>query len=133
MFGLIQVDISTPRHLREYFEEMTPVFKNALISKSDVGSHMSRFADGEKLLNSPQRSLIGSYHGKELVLGTPLLKWYLDHGLTVTRVHMLVEYFPERPFANFVDEVTTARKAATSTGRKILSDCYKLMGNSAYR
>ena len=28
MFGLVQVDITTPPHLRDYFEEMTPVFKN---------------------------------------------------------------------------------------------------------
>ena len=133
MFGLIQVDITTPSHLREYFEEMTPIFKNVTISKSDIGPHMSDFANNEKLLSTPQKSLIGSYHGKGILLGTPLLKWYLDHGLIVTKVEMFIEYFPERPFAGFADEVTAARRRGdVNANERILSDCYKLMGNTTY-
>ena len=133
MFGLVQVDITTPPHLREYFEEMTPVFKNATVSKSDIGPHMSDFAQEEKLLNTPQRCLIGSYHGKNILLGTPLLKWYLEHGLIVTKVQLVVEYLPKRSFAGFADEVTAARRRGdVNENEKILSDCYKLMGNATY-
>ena len=110
MFGLIQVDITTPSHLREHFEEMTPIFKNVTVSKSDVGDYMADFATTENLLNAPRRCLIGSYHGEKILFGTPLLRWYLKHGLIVTKVHMIIEYFPERCFAGFADEVTTARR-----------------------
>jgi len=32
LFGFIQVDIETPENLKEYFSEMTPIFKNAEIN-----------------------------------------------------------------------------------------------------
>ena len=69
LFGLIEVDITTPPHLREHFEEMTPVFKNVTISKSDIGVHMSESANQENLMNTPQRSLIGSYFSEHLSSG----------------------------------------------------------------
>ena len=33
--------------------------------------------------------LIGSYFGKEIVLYSPLLKWYLQEGLITTKFHLL--------------------------------------------
>ena len=35
LFGFVQVDIETPDHLKEYFSEMTPIFKNAKIKFDD--------------------------------------------------------------------------------------------------
>ena len=37
LFGFVQVDIETPEHLKEYFKEMTPIFKNAKIKFDDIG------------------------------------------------------------------------------------------------
>ena len=61
------------------------------------------------VLQTPWRSLIGSYHGKQLLLATPLLKWYLQQGLVVTHVYQTVEYQPETCFRQFADDVSTAR------------------------
>ena len=43
----------------------------------------------------PRRSLIGSMKGEKILLATPLLKWYLEHGLEVTKVHQVIEFTPE--------------------------------------
>ncbi|KAG2885666.1 hypothetical protein PC129_g22571 [Phytophthora cactorum] len=43
IFGFLECDIRTPPHLKEYFSEMTPIFKNTLIDCSDenvIGQHM---------------------------------------------------------------------------------------------
>lgn len=32
--------------------------------------------------------------GEKIMLATPLLKWYLNHGLEVTHIHKVVEYSP---------------------------------------
>ena len=51
----------------------------------------------------------------------------------MTRVHRVVQYFPKATFADFADEVTRARCGGDANpDEKILSDCYKLMGNSSY-
>ena len=43
---------------------------------------------------------------------TPLVKWYLQHGLRLTAVHQLVEYEPGKPISWFPEEVTGARHVA---------------------
>ena len=133
IFGMIQVDIHTPENLKQMLEEMTPIFKNTLVSRDDVGSHMKEFLEKNDKLKRPQRQLIGSFYGEKILLGTPLLQWYLKKGLVVSKVYLLVEYTPEQTFKSFVKEVTDARRLGDrNLDCKILSDLYKLLGNSSY-
>ena len=68
-----------------------------------------------------------------MLLGTPLLQWYLKKGLVVTQVYIVVEYTPEKTFNPFVKEVTKARRSGDENSDcKIMSDLYKLLGNAAY-
>ena len=91
-FGAVEVDIHTPPELKEKFEEMTPIFKNTEISLDDIGEHMQTFAKKHDIMTTPRRALIGSYKGKKILLGTPLLKFYLEEGLVVTRVYRAVQW-----------------------------------------
>ena len=133
IFGMIQVDIHTPEDKKDMFYEMTPIFKNCLVSRDDVGNHMRAYLEAAGKLKQAQKQLIGSFFGMGILLGTPLLQWYLDKGLKVTKVHVLIEYIPEKTFEPFVEEVTRARrKGDENVDCKILSDLYKLLGNSSY-
>ena len=108
IFGLICVDIETPEHLKDYFSEMTPIFKNNLVSRNDVGEHMRDHLKRVGKIKNPQHQLIGRYFAKQILLGSPLLKWYLEKGLVVTTVHLLVEYVPHKSSLPFVNQVTEA-------------------------
>jgi len=133
LFGLIQCDIHVPQHLQEYFSEMQPIFKNADIGKEHIGPFMRQYADKFNLMNQPRRTLIGSFVGKEILLTTPLLKWYLQKGLVVTAVHQVIEYRPEACFREFADNVSDARRGGDADPSKtILAETFKLLGNSAY-
>ena len=57
------------------------------------------------------KKLIGSYFGKEILLYSPLLKWYLQHGLVITKFHCAIKYTPEYAFKEFSNEVSDARRA----------------------
>lgn len=66
-------------------------------------------------------------------MATPLLKWYLDQGLIVTKVYQVVEYSRKKCFKPFVRSVSTARREADlDPSKKIIADTMKLLGNSAY-
>ena len=83
--------------------------------------------------DKPIKSLIGSMHAEKILLATPLLRWYLEHGLEITRVYQIVEFKPKACFKNFADEVSDARRTGDSDPSKsILADTFKLIGNSAY-
>ena len=80
MFGFAVVDLHVPEEKREYFEEMTPIFKNTVVTLDDVGEHMRDFANRNNLGNISRRALIGSMFADKLMLSTPLIKWYWNIG-----------------------------------------------------
>ena len=94
LFGCVEVDIRVPQHLKEKFSEMCPIFKNTEISRDDIGDFMQTNAEEHNIMAQPRRSLVGSMKGEKILLATTLLKWYLEHGLEVTKVHQVVEFTP---------------------------------------
>ena len=98
MFGLVECDLHVPPALKEVFEEMTPIFKNAYIGKNDIGDHMRDYAEREGLMKTPRKSLIGSMFGEEILLATPLLQWYLSHGIEVQHIYQVIQYRPRDCF-----------------------------------
>ena len=70
---------------------------------------------------------------KKILSYTPLIKWYLQHGLRFTAVHQLVEYEPGKLFSWFSEEVANARRKADKAPlKKELGNVAKLKGNSFY-
>ena len=47
---------------------------------------------------------------KKILLYTPLIEWYVLHGLRLTAVYYLVEYKSSKPFSWFLEEVANARR-----------------------
>ena len=124
LFGAIEVDIRVPDELREYFSEMTPIFKNTTINRSDIGTYMLNYLENSKQKFSERRSLIGSMFGEKILLITPLLKWYMEHGLVVTCVYQVIQFNPKDCFRAFGDQVSDDRRAGEWTLKKyeIISD-----------
>ncbi|XP_071834987.1 uncharacterized protein [Apostichopus japonicus] len=112
---------------------MPPIFKNIEVSIGDIGEEMANFAESNGLLKHPRRTLIGSMSGKNILIATPLLRWYLEHGLVVTKIHQITQFIPKAVFKEFGEEVSDARREGDKDPSKsIISDTKKLMGNSAY-
>ena len=97
MFGFVECDIEIPDHLKDYFSEMTPILKNVDVCSDNIGEFMQNYAKEHSIKDVPQRLLIRSYFGKKIGLTTPLLQWYLEHGLVITRIYTIVEYIPMQP------------------------------------
>ena len=45
------------------------------------------------------KKLLGVMKAEKILLYTPLIEWYLSHGLRIRAVHELIEYEPGMPFA----------------------------------
>ena len=128
LFGCVKVDIHVPPHLKGKFTEMCPIFKNTNISREDIGEYMQSYAEENKIMAQPRRSLIGSLKGEKILLATPLLKWYLEHGLKVTKVYQVIEFTPKPCFKPFGDAVSDARRAGDADPSKaIIADTMKLV------
>lgn len=124
----MEVDIRVPDNLKDKFSEMCPFFKNTNISRDDIRDFMKNFAEENNIMAQPRRSLIGSMKGEKILLATPLFKWYLEHGLEVTKVHQVIEFTPEPCLKPFGDAVSDARREGDEDPRKaIIADTMKLV------
>lgn len=129
-FGLLEIDIETPDHLKKYFEDLPPIFKNADVSRADIGKVMREYATKNNIMNRPRRLLISSYFGKKILINSELLKWYLSKGLVVTRLYQAFQFKPSFCFKGKGDVVSFHRRAADKDPDKaVIADMFKTTGN----
>ena len=128
-FGLIECDICVPDHLKEKFSEMAPIFKNVSIGRSHLNDHMRQFSEENDCLRQPQRMLIGSLFGDKILLSSPLAKWYIQHGLKITKIYQIIQYKPERCFEAFGESVSNSRREGdVDPSKSLLAETSKLVG-----
>ena len=98
-----------------------------------MGSYMQEYHKQNNITFVKSKKLIGSYFGKEILLYTPLLKWYPQHGLKITKFHVGIEYESVKCFQKFADEISDARRAGdVDKAYELIAETMKLFGNSAY-
>ncbi len=108
---------------------MPPIFKNTTITHNDIGDFMRSYLESQGRTFKDTRYLIGSMWGKNILIITPLLKWYLDHGLLVTKIHQVVEFSPKRCFQGFVDQISDDRRAGDQNpDLQVIAETSKLTG-----
>ena len=132
--GFAQVNIEVPNELYHKFSEMTQLFFVQEIPDCDIPAEMKIYKEKtDRKTGKGTKKLLGAMKVKKILLYTPLIKWYLQHGLRLTVVHQLVEYEPGKPFPWFLEEVANARREADKDPlKKQLGDVAKLKGNSFY-
>ena len=70
---------------------------------------------------------------RQIFFGTPLLQWYLNHGMVVTKIYQVVEFQKQRCFLDFVKEASDAlRLGDADSDTDIIADTMKVIGNSGY-
>ena len=123
---------SPGRNARLLFQ-MQPLFKNTSVTRDDIGPFMRHYAEEHGILSKPCVMLVSSFRGVKILLATPLLRWYLEHGLVVDRVYQIIEYEPNPCFRRFGESASAARRAGDEDPEKaIIADTMKLLGNSGY-
>ena len=104
------------------------------VPEDQIPQHMKDYKinTGRKKTKN-NKKLLGVMKAEKILLYSPLLKWYLNHGLQVTKIYKYISYTSGRPFKWFPEEVSSARRAADNDkNKKQLGDTAKLKGNSFY-
>ena len=134
LLGFFQVDIEVPEQLLDKFSEFSPLFILSEVPEDQIPQHMHAYKinTGRKKIKN-NKKLLGVMKAGKILLYSPLLKWYLNHGLQVTKIHKYISYTPGRPFKWFPEEVSGARRATDQDkNKRQLGDTAKLKGNSFY-
>ena len=87
---------------------------------------------GRKTIQGTQK-LLEVMCAENILLYTPLWKWYLSHGLKVTAIQKYLKYELRRSFEWFLEEVSQAsRDGDKNPAMKQLRDTFNLKRNSFY-
>ena len=111
LFGFFQVEIEVPEQLRKHFSEFSPLFILDEVPEEQIPQHMKDYQinTGRKKIKN-NKKLLGVMKAEKILLYSPLLKWYLNHGLRVTKIHRYISYTSSRPFAWFPEEVSSPQE-----------------------
>ena len=91
VFGFVQVDIEVPNVVYDKLSEMAPLFVVQEIPDRDIPEEMKIYQQKTyRKTVKETKKLLGVMKAKKILLYTPLIKWYLQHGLRLTVVHQLV-------------------------------------------
>ena len=83
-FGFAEVDIEVPQELWLKFEEFPPLFINKSVGEEGIPKHMKEYLTKSGRTAMPdQQKLLGVLSAKKVLLCSPLLKWYHEHGLKI--------------------------------------------------
>ena len=90
VFGFAQVDIEVPDELYDKFSEMSPLFIVQEIPDCSIPEEMRAYKEktGRKTMKGTKKLL--GMKAKKILLYTPLIECYLQHGLRLTAVHQLI-------------------------------------------
>ena len=133
--GIIFVNIETPEHLKEKYEQFAPIIKHASVSLDDIGPYMERvaFENNIKFPAEGRKMVIDSYFGENIGITCESLKHLLEMGLEVSKIIAFIRYKPFPIFKPFVDKITRLRmQGDVDKDKAIIANIAKLLGDSAF-
>ena len=125
-----------PEHLRDYFSNFPPKIKDTVVSRDDIGNLMKQYAKNDNVMVQPGGLLISSFISTNGTIITPLLLFYLQHGLICKKMHRFVQYTPIKRFDSFVQSAMDARRQRDENPKSSVvaetAKTLKLLANSSY-
>ena len=145
-FGLLEIDLTTPEHVRSRFRQINfgTIFNRLAVTEPMLSEKMKNALPIKKFPLAPQLTLV--FEAEKYLVTSETLKFYIELGLIVTKVHSCIEFQRARPLDKFITKgmrnfyllififtsVTEKRIEATRNNQKAMINCYKLVGNSCY-
>jgi hypothetical protein len=125
-------DIHVPDELHSEFKDFPPIFANTEVPFEAIGSYMQEVITSLGKSTKPKKQLVSGMKAKNILFDAELLRWYLCHGLVVTRMHLAMEYTPCRMFKKLVDTMTEKRRQAVTKKDVPEEQKCKLTTNTCY-
>ena len=143
-YGFLKIDVSVPQKWNnivqnradfkerfenvtpwEFFKDFPPLFMNVSLSFEQFSDHMKEYINCHKLLKHPRQLLVSGMSAEKLLVNSELVKFYLNHGLEVSKIHSVYEFKPSPCFKSFQEQITEDRRSGSNESHKTTT---KLIG-----
>ena len=133
-FRVVKVDIFSAEEAQKKYHDLNhpPIYRHIEIEKEMINESFRDYAEA-RYRKFPLKQQLGlTFHANEIILASPLLKFYFENGLVVKKVHFCIEYTPDKCFRPFIDSLVKMRIEATEENNKQKTMLAKLMMNSSW-
>ena len=130
IYGFATVDLEQTS-AASFFKDINwpPILQKTNVEHSDLPEWMQLNTSPTTF---PRQTIVQSMHGKNLLLHTELISFYVEHGFLLTNVHKVYEYQGSDCYKNVYDVVYHARVEATRSKNKKKATAVKLVSNAMY-
>ena len=130
-FGLVKLDLKSPQHVIEKFLKLNfpPIFRHLNIDPEMIHEDYKTKMTSQSRKFDNLSVLSQTFHADQILLTTETALFYHKLGLELSNLTMAIEFEKDRPFADFVNQITAERKKATRMKNKPLQDIFKLVMN----
>ena len=131
LFGFCLCDVKTPPKTFEDIHKVNfpPVIRRMKIDEEHISPYMKMRVSQGANLKLPVETVVQTFNGEQLLLFTPLIRFYMDLGLEISNITMFVQYRPGVILGDFVDQITEGRIKALEEKNSQLALTYKTVGN----
>ena len=130
IYGFMILDITKTKSAEKWLEvNWPPLFQKSEILYGDLPSWMQASYNSREF---PMNTIVQKMSAKNLLLHTSLIKFYVENGFCVERIHKFYEYQGSRCFKKVFDTVYHARVQATEEKDEMKATAVKLVSNSMY-
>ena len=130
LYGFMVVDLEKGQGWEKWAAlNWPPIMQKAQIYHEDLPEWMGELYDRNDF---PIETIVQRMQAKSLLLHTSLVKFYLENGFHVTKLHKVYEYQGAECFKKVYRTVYEARVAATETMDDLKATAVKLVSNSMY-
>ena len=133
LYGFIQADLTSPDHVIEKYRQVNfPIIFNHVIVEDDMINPSILENLKKKKTDYSNKQLTLTFHAKSYLMTTDLCQWYMEQGVEISNVTLVVEYIKYQPFKKFINELAECRKVADQNGQSDLAAIFKLLANATY-
>jgi hypothetical protein len=134
---VLKVDLDYPRNIHDKTQDFPLAPEPGMVSDDMFTEFMQtqwarrcEFRRGGTVKFKPEKKLLMTCHNKsEYVVHFKLLKFYLEMGMTITKVHEVVKFTQTAIFRKYIEDNSARRQAANDDFTK---DLYKLLNNALF-
>lgn len=130
VFGFAVVNIVPTAKVKRFLRlNWLPIIRHDTIQHDDLPDFMK---DQTAPAGFPRSTVVQSIYGKEILLYTRLIQWYVRNGFKITRIHKMFEYQKYPCYKKVYDQVYQARVQATVEGNEQKATAIKLVSKSMF-
>ena len=130
LYGFVVVDIVATKDADKFMTvNWPPILRKDDIVYKDLPTWMQSNTTDKGF---PRNTIIQSMFGYNILLHTSLIKFYIQNGFVISKIHKFYEYEGRRCFKKVYDVVYKARVEATISKDEMKATAVKLVANAMY-